>query len=102
LDSFVSSPNTDSCLSDYDSGRGASFARARTDRFDAGAATGDGVLPRRKNLRSFLSQSRADAVANPISNAKSFSRSHDAVILVVDATDNVIETHEHKGDFKEW
>ena len=29
-------------------------------------------------------------------------RSHDAVIRVYDAAGNVIETHEHKGDFKEW
>jgi hypothetical protein len=29
------------------------------------------------------------------------SRSHDAVIHVYNATDNVIEAHEHKGDFKE-
>jgi len=28
--------------------------------------------------------------------------SHDAVITVYDAAGNVIETHEHKGDFKEW
>jgi hypothetical protein len=28
-------------------------------------------------------------------------RSHDAVIRVYDAAGNVIETHEHKGDFKE-
>jgi hypothetical protein len=27
-------------------------------------------------------------------------RSHDAVIRVYDAAGNVIETHEHKGDFK--
>jgi hypothetical protein len=27
---------------------------------------------------------------------------HDAVIRVYDEHDNVIETHEHKGDFKEW
>jgi hypothetical protein len=26
----------------------------------------------------------------------------DAVIRVYDAAGNVIETHEHKGDFKEW
>jgi hypothetical protein len=25
-----------------------------------------------------------------------------AVIRVYDAAGNVIETHEHKGDFKEW
>jgi len=32
---------------------------------------------------------------------KHYSRSHDAVIRVYDAAGNVIETHEHKGDFKE-
>jgi hypothetical protein len=31
-----------------------------------------------------------------------FGRSHDAVIRVYDDTGNVIETHEHMGDFKEW
>jgi hypothetical protein len=30
-----------------------------------------------------------------------FSRSHNAVILVYDTAPNVIETHEHKGEFKE-
>jgi hypothetical protein len=30
-----------------------------------------------------------------------FIRSHDAVIRVYDDAGNVIETHEHKGDFKE-
>jgi hypothetical protein len=30
------------------------------------------------------------------------SRSHDAVIRAYDEAGNVIETHEHKGDFKEW
>jgi hypothetical protein len=30
------------------------------------------------------------------------SRSHDAVIRVYDAAGNVIETREHKCDFKEW
>jgi len=39
---------------------------------------------------------------NAINCAKFFSRSHDAVIRVYDAAGNVIETHEHKGDFKEW
>jgi hypothetical protein len=33
---------------------------------------------------------------------KVFSRSHDAVIRVYDEAGNVIETHEHKGEFKEW
>jgi hypothetical protein len=30
------------------------------------------------------------------------SRSHDVVIRVCDHAGNVIETHEHKGEFKEW
>jgi hypothetical protein len=30
------------------------------------------------------------------------SRSHDAVIRVYDEAGNVIDTHEHKGDFNEW
>jgi hypothetical protein len=34
--------------------------------------------------------------------AKFRSRSHGAVIRVYDAAGNVIETHEHAGDFKEW
>jgi hypothetical protein len=29
-------------------------------------------------------------------------RSHGAVIRIYDAARNVIETHEHKGDFNEW
>jgi len=43
----------------------------------------------------------ANAVANAIGYAKHYSRSHDAVIRVYDAAGNVIERHEHKGDFKE-
>jgi hypothetical protein len=34
--------------------------------------------------------------------ATCFSRSHDAMIRVYDDAGNVIQTHEHKGDFKEW
>jgi len=30
------------------------------------------------------------------------SRSHRAVIHVYDEAGNVMETHEHKGEFKEW
>jgi hypothetical protein len=44
----------------------------------------------------------ANAVANAIGYAQHCSRSHDAVIRVYDEAGNVIETHEHKGDFKEW
>jgi hypothetical protein len=43
-----------------------------------------------------------NAVANAIGYAAHYSRSHHAVIRVYDAAGNVIETHEHKGDFKEW
>jgi hypothetical protein len=34
--------------------------------------------------------------------AKSYSDLHAAVIRVYDEAGNVIEMHEHKGDFKEW
>jgi hypothetical protein len=40
-------------------------------------------------------------VGNAIGHTKHRSRSHHAVIRVYDAAGNVIETHEHKGDFKE-
>ena len=43
-----------------------------------------------------------NAVNNAIGYAMHRSRSQDAVIRVYDAAGNVIETHEHKGDFKEW
>jgi hypothetical protein len=36
-----------------------------------------------------------------IGYAKFYSRSHHAVMRVYDDAGNVIETHEHKGDFKE-
>jgi hypothetical protein len=39
------------------------------------------------------------AEPNAIGNAKHRSRSHDAAIRVYDNAGNVIETHEHKGDF---
>ena len=42
------------------------------------------------------------AEPDAISNAKLFSRSHDAVIRVYDQACNVIETHEHANEFKEW
>jgi len=42
-----------------------------------------------------------NAINNAIGYAKFRSRSHHAVIRVYDEAGNVIETHEHKGDFKE-
>jgi anti-sigma factor ChrR (cupin superfamily) len=38
---------------------------------------------------------------NAVGNAKFYSRSHDTVIRLYDKAGNVIETHEHKGEFKE-
>jgi hypothetical protein len=76
-----------------------------------------GALHRKSNAAvteaaSFLSFARVYAYmcASPMyggPNAVSsaivyFGRSHDAVIRVFDAAGNVIETHQHKGDFKEW
>ena len=42
-----------------------------------------------------------NALSNAIGYGKFFSRSHDAVIRVCDEAGNVIETHEHAGDFKQ-
>jgi hypothetical protein len=42
------------------------------------------------------------AVSNAIGYAKSYSRSHDPVIRVVDEAGNVIETQEQTGEFKVW
>jgi len=44
-----------------------------------------------------------DAIENAIElSARFYGRSHDALIRVYDERGNVVETHEHKGDFKEW
>jgi hypothetical protein len=42
-----------------------------------------------------------NAVSYAICYAKFRSRSHEAVIRVYDAAGDVIETHEHAGDFRE-
>jgi hypothetical protein len=42
-----------------------------------------------------------NAVSNAIGDTKFRRRSHDAVIRVFDEAGNLIETHEHAGDFKE-
>jgi hypothetical protein len=44
---------------------------------------------------------KPDAVSKAIGYAKFYRRSHDAVIRVYDGAGNVIERHEHAGDFKE-
>jgi hypothetical protein len=43
-----------------------------------------------------------NATSNAVDYAKFFSRGHSAVIRVYDAAGNVIEAHEHAGDFREW
>jgi hypothetical protein len=48
-----------------------------------------------------LSYGESNAIGNGIDYAKFRCRSHRAVIRVYDDAGNVIETHEHKGDFKE-
>ena len=53
-------------------------------------------------LKRSLWYAEPDAASNAIGYAKFFSRSHDVVIRVYHEAGNVIETHEHKGDFKEW
>ena len=42
-----------------------------------------------------------EAISNAIGYAEHYSRSHDAVIRVYNDVGNVIETHEHAGEFKE-
>ena len=39
---------------------------------------------------------------NAIGYAKFYGRSRDAVIRVYDEAGNVIEAHEHAGEFKQW
>jgi hypothetical protein len=41
-------------------------------------------------------------VDDAIGYAQFYSRSRHAVIRVYDESGELIETHEHKGDFKEW
>jgi hypothetical protein len=43
-----------------------------------------------------------NAVENAIGYALHRSRADNAVIRVYDAAGNIIDTREHKGDFKEW
>jgi hypothetical protein len=41
-------------------------------------------------------------IRDAIDHAKFFSRSHDTVIRVYDDAGNIIETHKHPGNFKEF
>ena len=44
---------------------------------------------------------RPAAISNAIGYAQHYSRSHDAMFRIYDEAGNVIETHEHAGEFKE-
>ena len=43
-----------------------------------------------------------NAASNAIGYASHYSGSHGVVIRVYDDAGNVVETHQHAGDFKEW
>ena len=43
-----------------------------------------------------------NATSNAIGYAKFYSRSQHVLIRVYDASGNMVKTHEHAGDFKEW
>jgi hypothetical protein len=49
-----------------------------------------------------LRYGKPNGVANAIGYAQHRSRSHDAVIRVYDAAGNVIQTHEHAGEFRQF
>jgi hypothetical protein len=42
------------------------------------------------------------AAANAIGYTQFYSRSQNAAVRVCNEAGNVIQTHEHAGDFKEW
>jgi hypothetical protein len=56
------------------------------------------------NANGTVQEKLRESLAISVSNSRNavFIRSHDAVIRVYDGAGNVIETHEHAGDFKEW
>jgi hypothetical protein len=61
------------------------------------------VRPRRDHRSvDLISGVVAFGTVSQASATKFRSRSHDAVIRVYDESGNVIQTHEHAGDFKEW
>jgi hypothetical protein len=66
--------------------------RPRTDR--RGVDLISDVLP--------FGRSWYDTPDNAIGYAMHSSRSHDTVIRAYDADDNIVERHEHNGDFNMW
>ncbi len=83
----------------------------RFNRLLRGGSEGGKVRPR-KDHRGFdlisdalpfggLWYGEPNAIGNAIGYAEHRSRSHRAVIRVYDATGNLIETHNHAGEFRE-
>jgi hypothetical protein len=66
------------------------------DRLEFGHQRSD-ALPFRR-----LWYDEPNAISNAVGYARFFSRSHDAMIRVYDEAGNVIETHEHSAEFKDW
>jgi hypothetical protein len=76
----------------------AHIYEVRRRKDDCGVDLISDVLP----FRCAVLSGAPDAINNAIDYAKLYSRSHDAVIRVYDEAGNVIETHEHAVDFKQW
>jgi hypothetical protein len=60
------------------------------------------LTPEIRTLPGRLWYGEPNAISNAIGYAKFYSRSHHAEIHVYDSTGNVIETHEHAGEFREF
>ena len=75
----------------------------------AAIGTSVGTYPQKSILKGLplphafgrLWYGKPNAISNAIDYAKHRSRSHKAAIRVYDEAGNVIETHEHAGEFKE-
>jgi hypothetical protein len=48
------------------------------------------------------SGSNRPVISNALGYGQHCSRSHHAVIRVHDVAGNMIKTHQHKGEFKDW
>ena len=87
-------------IADSSSKTAVSFSSpCRTKRFPSSRCVSATKIVRPRELTAYA---EPNAISNAIDYAKSFSRSHRAVIRVYDEAGNVIETREHKGDFKVW
>jgi hypothetical protein len=87
-------------------------SRAAPARSDVRSALERSALPKigcarteigdQNNAHGTLWHAEPNAISNAVGYAKFYSRSHCAVIRVYKEAGNVIETHEHAGQFKEW